>query len=173
MNLRRNSLILLIIFFGFNYAYSEVPHFVDFKKILNQSSAGKKAQEYLKNKLENGIKDLKKREKSIQEEEKKVIQQKKVISSEDYKKKVGDLRTKVSKLQKDRNDLLQSVAKDRKKARDELLKNLNPILKEYMQEKKIRIVLDKKNILAADEDLEITKDIMTLLDKKLRSIKLN
>ena len=108
-----------------------------------------------------------------QESVTKVIQQKKVISSEDYKKKVGDLRTKVSKLQKDRNDLLQSVAKERKKARDELLKNLNPILKEYMQEKKIRVVLDKKNILAGDEDLEITKDIMTLLDKKLKSIKLN
>ena len=173
MNIRGNLLILFILFFGFSYAHSEVSHFVDFKKILNQSSAGKKAQDYLKNKLENGIKDLKKREKSIQEEEKKVIQQKKVLSSEDYIKKVGDLRTKVSKLQKDRNDLLQSVAKDRKKARDELLKNLNPILKEYMQEKKIRIVLDKKNILAADEDLEITKDIMTLLDKKLKSIKLN
>ena len=39
--------------------------------------------------------------------------------------------------------------------------------------KKIRIVMDKKNILLADETLDITKDIMTLLNKKLKSINLN
>ena len=39
--------------------------------------------------------------------------------------------------------------------------------------KKIRIVMDKKNILLADETLDITKDIMALLNKKLKSINLN
>ena len=42
-----------------------------------------------------------------------------------------------------------------------------------MQEKKIRMVVDKKNLLLADENLDITKDIMDLLNKKLKSIKLN
>ena len=39
--------------------------------------------------------------------------------------------------------------------------------------KKIRMVIDKKNILLADETLDITKDIMALLNKKLKSINLN
>ena len=42
-----------------------------------------------------------------------------------------------------------------------------------MNEKRIRMVMDKKNILLADETLDITKDIMTLLNKKLKSINLN
>ena len=42
-----------------------------------------------------------------------------------------------------------------------------------MKEKKIRMVIDKKNILMADKNLEITKDIMALLNKKLKSIDLN
>ena len=42
-----------------------------------------------------------------------------------------------------------------------------------MNEKKIRMVMDKKNILLADETLDITKDIMALLNKKLKSINLN
>ena len=33
--------------------------------------------------------------------------------------------------------------------------------------------MDKKNILLADETLDITKDIMALLNKKLKSINLN
>ena len=54
-----------------------------------------------------------------------------------------------------------------------LLKNLNPIVKNYMQEKNIKIVLDKKSILLGDEKLDITKDIMTSLNSKLKSIKLD
>ena len=46
------------------------------------------------------------------------------------------LRNKVSSLQKERNQLLDTVAKQKAKAKSELLKNLNPIIKGYMQEKK-------------------------------------
>ena len=42
-----------------------------------------------------------------------------------------------------------------------------------MVEKKIRMVIDKKSLLLADESLDVTKDILVLLNKKLKSIKLN
>ena len=152
---------------------AEVPYYLDFKYILNQSEAGKKAQTYLKKKLDNGIKALQKKEKAIQEEERKIIQQKKVISAEEYKKKVTELRNKVASLQKERDSLLTDVSKQRSKAKSELLKNLNPIIKEYMKEKNIRMVLDKKSMLLADDSLDITQDIVKLLNSKLKSIKLN
>ena len=153
--------------------FAEMPYYVDFKYILNQSEAGKKAQLTLKNKLEGGIKKIKIKEKNIQEEEKKIIAQKKIISAEEYKKKVNQLRSKVSVLQKERNKLLDSVSKQRLNARSQLLKNLNPIIREYMVEKKIRMVIDKKSLLLADDNLDITKDIMSILNKKLKSIKFN
>ena len=151
---------------------AEIPYFVDFKYILNQSEAGKKAQKFLKNKLESGLKNLKDKEKKIQQEEIKIIEQKKIISAEEYKKKVSSLRKKVSLLQKERANMLDSVAKQRTSARNELLKNLNPIIRDYMNEKKIRMVVDKKSILLADENLDITDEIITKLNKKLKSINL-
>ena len=45
------------------------------------------------------------------------------------------------------------------------LKNLNPIIKEYMNEKNIRMVVDKKSLLLADENLNITNDIMKKLNQ--------
>ena len=45
------------------------------------------------------------------------------------------MRKKVADLQKQRNSLLSSVADQRAKARNELLKNLNPIISDYMKEK--------------------------------------
>tara|TARA_Y100000768_G_scaffold369580_1_gene334623 strand:- start:1329 stop:1853 length:525 start_codon:yes stop_codon:yes gene_type:complete len=166
------TILSFVLFFNVN-SHADNAYFLDFKLILNESDAGKKAQNFLKSKLENGIKKLKDKEKKLLEEEKKIIQQKKVLSQEEYKKKVEALRGKVSNLQKERNVLLESVAKQRAKARGELLKNLNPIIKDYMNEKKIRMVVDKKSLLLADENLNITKDIMALLNKKLKSINLN
>jgi len=166
--------LVILLFLGFQInLFSQIPYFVDFKYVLNESKAGKDAQIYLKKKLDNGIKDLQSKEKAIQEDERKIIQQKKLISAEEYKKQVTKLREKVTSLQKQRNELLDSVAKQRSQARTELLKNLNPIIKTYMKEKKIRMVLDKKSILLADENLDITKEITDLLNKKLKSIKLN
>ena len=163
----------LILLFSFQAKLFAEIRYVDFKYVLNESKAGKEAQIYLKKKLDNGIKDLKTKEKSIQEEEKKIIQQKKVISAEEYKKQVKALREKVSSLQTQRNNLLDTVAKQRSKARAELLKTLNPIIKNYMKENTVRLVLEKKSILLADENLNITKEITSLLNKKLKSIKLN
>lgn len=168
--------ILLIILIAINFQsslLSDIPHYINFKYILNQSEAGKKAQKVLKTKLDNGIKKLKEKEKSVQEEEKKIIEQKKIISPEEYKKKVESLRNKVSNLQKERNKLLNDVAKQRTNARNQLLKALNPIIKTYMAEKNIKMVIDKKNLLLADDNLDITKDIITKLNQKLKTIKFN
>ncbi len=152
---------------------AELPYYLDFKFILNESVAGKKAQNDLKSKLENGLKDMAKKEKNLQSEEKKIIAQKKLISDDEYKKKVTELRKKVIDLQKAKKKLLDTVAKQRSKARSELLKNLNPVIKEYMQEKKIRYVMDKKSLILADESLDITKDIIKRLNDKIKSVKLN
>ena len=174
MNYFSKKLIFILpIFFIFHSNLnSDVPYFVDFKYILNESKAGKEAQIYLKKKLTNGIKQLKDKEQAIQKAEKKIIEQKKLLSAEEYKKKVTDLRNQVASLQKERNNLMDSVAKQRAKAKSELLKNLNPIIQDYMKEKKIRMVIDKKGILLADENLDLTQEIIELLNKKLKSIKL-
>ena len=172
-NFSKKLIFILAIFFTFHSNLnSDVPYFVDFKYILNESKAGKEAQTYLKKKLTNGIKQLKDKEKAIQKAEKKIIEQKNLLAAEEYKKKVTDLRNQVASLQKERNNLLESVAKQRTKAKSELLKNLNPIIQDYMKEKKIRMVIDKKGILLADENLDLTEEIIELLNKKLKSIKL-
>ena len=41
-----------------------------------------------------------------------------------------------------------------------------------MKEKKIRIVLDKKSLLVADENLDITNEILSRLNQKLKKIDL-
>ena len=57
--------------FDYNYLAADTPYFLDFKKILNQSEAGKKAQTFLKNKLDKGIKNIKDKEKNYKKKREK------------------------------------------------------------------------------------------------------
>ena len=165
-------LILFLVVFLHQQPLKAETYFLNFKSILNESDAGKKANKYLKDQLDQGIKKLKDREKQLQKEEKDIIQQKKVLSPEDYKKKISVLRSKVSNLQKDRNSILETVAKKRRNARKQLIDAINPIVKGYMSEKKIKLVLDKKSILLGDDKLDITNEIMKQLNNKLKTINL-
>ena len=103
LNSKKIFFILFISLIPQKNLIAEIPHWLDFKYILNESDAGKKAQKFLKSKLEKGVKNLQNKEKKLLEEEKKIIQQKKIISAEEYKKEVSSLREKVSSLQKERN----------------------------------------------------------------------
>ena len=149
------------------------PAFVDFSKVLNTSTAGAKAQEFLKKKLESEVKKYNQLEKDIRKEETQIISQKKLISNEEYQKKVKSLREKVAKIQKDKRESFNNIGKMRNKAKVDLLKKLNPIIKKYMEDNKIRLVIDKSSVLLGDSTLDITEEIIGILNKELKSLKLN
>ena len=169
----KKIIFVTIIFLLSNNLKADVPYYLDFNYILNESIAGKKAQTTLKKKLDNGVKSLNQKEKLVQENEKKLIQKKKIISAEEYKKEIENLRSSVSNLQRERSKLINSIGKQKKKAKDELLKNLNPIIKDYMIKNKIRLIMTKKALVLADENLDITQDIIKILNSKLKVIKLD
>ncbi len=148
-------------------------YFVDYSKVMNESTAGKKAQDYLKSLLKNSNKKFSETAKKLKDEENKIISQKNALSKEEYKKKADALRKKVFELNKEREKSIKEVAKKRKKAGDEMLKNLNPILGNYMKENNISVVIDKKNVLMGDKKFEITSQIIEILNKEFKSINLN
>ena len=173
-NLIKIIVLCIILFLPFeNKLLASDIYFVDYSKVMNESTAGKKAQDYLKNLLNNSNKKFKESAKKLKDEENKIISQKNALSKEEYKKKADALRKKVFDLNKEREKSIRDVASKRKKAGDEMLKNLNPILGKYMEENKISVVIDKKNVLMGDKKYEITSQIISILNKELKSINLN
>ncbi len=164
--------ILVSCVYSSNLLASDV-YFIDYSKVMNESKAGKKAQESLKKILVNSNKKFNETAKKLKEEENKIISQKNVLSKDDYKKKVDELRKKVFALNKEREKNIKEVASKRKKAGDEMLKNLNPILGKYMEDNNISVVIDKKNVLMGNKKFEITSQIIELLNKNLKSLNLN
>ena len=77
--------ILIIFYLSFQNSNAGSPYFIYFKYILNESKAGKKAQEFLKSKLQNGLNDLKRKKRKFKKK-KTNNTTKKLISQEEYKK---------------------------------------------------------------------------------------
>ena len=102
-----------------------------------------------------------------------LITQKKTLSPEDYKKKVSALRKKNADFQKRRRTASGDFVKKKNNARNELLKALNPILKKYMDDNNITMILNEKNVILANSKVDLTSKIIELLNKELKSIKLN
>ena len=174
----KNIYKIIILFFLFtsifekNVLANDV-YFIDYSKVMNESTAGKKAQKTLKDLLTSSNKKFNDTAKKLKEEENKIISQKNVLTKEDYRKKADALRKKVFELNKQREKSLKDIAGKRKKAGDEMLKNLNPILGKYMKENNISVVIDKKNVLMGNKKFEITSQIIGILNKEFKSINLN
>ena len=162
----------LFIIFSTQLSLTDTVYVLDVSKVLNTSKAGKEAQEFLKKKIESDNKKFQSLEKKLLDKEKNIISKKNVLSNDEYKKQIESLRKEVSKLQSDKKNSLNYIARARAKARSDLIKTLNPILQEYMKSNNIRTVIDKKNVILADTKLDITSPIISELNKKLKSLNL-
>ena len=147
--------------------------YLDVEKIMQESIAGKSIIKEIKKKRELSISQFKKTEKDIFEKEKKLISQKNVLNNEEFKKKLKDLRNDISNYQKNRNKVLNNIKRTRVKASTNLIKKLTPILESYSKEKSIRIIIQKKQIVMGNKEDDITSDILDLVNKKIKSIKID
>jgi len=145
---------------------------LDLKYVLNNSKAGKGAQDFLKKSFNDNAKKFANIEKSLKDEEKDLIEKKTVLSKEDYIKKSKGLREKVMKYQTERRSSLDKIAKQRAESKAKLLKVLTPIIDEYINSNQISLVIDKKDMLGGLKEYDITKVIVDKLDKKLPSLNL-
>lgn len=170
--MKKFILAALFIIFSTQLSLTDTVYVLDVSKVLNTSKAGKEAQEFLKKKIESDNKKFQSLEKKLLDKEKNIISKKNVLSNDEYKKQIESLRKEVSKLQSDKKNSLNYIARARAKARSDLIKALNPILKEYMKSNNIRTVIDKKNVILADTKLDITSPIISELNKKLKSLNL-
>jgi outer membrane protein len=165
-------LFIIFLFFNIQNLHAGNVYFIDFNKVLNESIAGKKAQDSLKKKFSTESGKFNNIEKSLIEKEREIISKRKILAKEEYQKQVIQLRKDVTKVQKDKKNSLNNLGKMRAKARTELLSKLNPILKAYMEKNKIQIVIDKKEVLYGNSVLEITNQIMEILNKEVKSLNL-
>ena len=165
--------LFLILIYPFNLMAENQVYFINLKKVLNESKAGSAAQEKLVKEFENQDKKFKNESNALKKQETELINQRKTLSADEYKKKVSSLRKKSVDFQNRRRNASSNFVKKKNNARNQLLKSLNPILQKYMDENGIMMIMNEKNVILANSKVDLTNTIIDLLNKELKSIKLN
>ena len=118
--------------------------YLDMKFVLNNSKAGKGAQDFLKESFKKNQKNFLDEENALKKEESDLLAQKTILTTEEYQKKTDNLRKKVIDYQSQRRTSLEKITTQRAEARQKLLEKLDPILKTYIKENDISLIIDKK-----------------------------
>ena len=145
---------------------------LDLKHVLNNSKAGKSAQDFLKKSYNNNLKKYADMEKALKKEEQDLLTKKTVLSKEEYTKKTDALRKKVIDFQSQRRSAIDKIATQRSNSRETLIQALDPILDAYIKENNIALVVDKKVALGGLPENDITTIITEKLNKTLPSLNL-
>ena len=166
-------LVVTSFLFICTYSFAEQKIvYLDMKFVLNNSKAGKDAQDYLQGVLKKSQDKFNKIESGLKKEEQDLISKKNSLSKDDYKTKSDALRKKVIDYQKERKNTVDSLTKKRATARKQLLDTLNPIINTYVDENGVSLVIDKKDVVVGKADLDITNIIVEKLNSKLPSLNL-
>ena len=167
------SSILVIFLFFTNTVFSEQKiSFIDMDKVISTSKSGSSILKQLTDLNKKNLKFLKDEEKKFQEKEKKLISQKNIISENDFKNKVNELKYEIKNYNPNRNKMLTDFNKLKIDNTNNLLKLINPILVKFSNDKGIAIILQKKDLVVAKTELDITDEIIKIVNLEIKEFKI-
>ena len=165
--------VLIIFSFLTNPVISEQKiGFINMNKVISTSNSGSsilKQQTELNNK---NSKVLKNEENKFKQEETKLISQKNIISDADFKKKVDELKSKIEDYNKNRDKMIKDFNKLKIDNTNKLLKLINPILLKFSNDNEISIILQKKNLVIGKTELDITEEVIKIVNIEVKEFKI-
>ena len=167
------SLSFIFVFFILlsSNLFAEKIVYLNIEKIMKTSKAGKSIIKKINETNEENLKKFKKIEEDLKNDEQDLISKKNILSEEEFKKKFDLLKKKINDYKILRQNSIQDITTKRRNASSEFFKKINPILGKYAADNNISFILQKKNIIMGKTELDITDDVLKIIDKEVSKIK--
>ena len=146
--------------------------YLDIQYIIDNSNLGKFYKTKIKIKQDNNNEILQSEQKKLKEKEQEINNQKNILKKEELNKQFVEFNNLVVKYKELRKELNNSIVKEKKNYSAEILRILNPLLTNYVENNNINLVVDKKNILVGIKSLDITTTLLDILNKETEERKL-
>ena len=167
--MKKIILTILLFFFYNNNIYANNIVYLDIQYIIDNSEIGIFYKNKIKLVQDQNNSNLKKDEDKIKNKETEINNQKNILSNDEIKKKVSNLNELIKKYQIKRNEYNSKVIELKKKYTSKIINQLNPLLTQYVDKNDIKLVVDKKNILVGIKSLDVTKDILKILNEQTKN----
>ena len=141
-------------------------------RLVSVSKPGSSIFNQLKDINNKNTNFLKNEEINLKEKEKKLITQKNIISDADFQNKINELKSEVNNYNQNRIQIIEKFNKLKVENTNKLLKLINSILVKFSDEKKISIILQKKNLIIGKTELDITDEIIKIVDNEIKEFKI-
>ena len=167
--LKKYILILSIFFFSItSLNASEKIAFIDVDYILNNSNLGKLIFKELETINKENIKKLSQREILIKQKKDSINKTKNISSKEQLEKDILNFNNDVEKFRSEKDKILKDFKLLKETKLDNFLKKINPIIQDYMKKNSIDIVLEKKQIFIGSSSVDITDEIIKLVNENVK-----
>ncbi len=168
MFLNKKFFILFILFFfKLNLINaSEKTAFLDLDYVLNNSNLGKKIYKDLETINKKIFSEFKLKEKNIKEKRDTINKTKNIASKEKLEEDIEIFNQEVDSYKQEKNKIMMDFQKLKNKKLDNFLKNITPLIQDYMAENSIDILLEKKNIFIGKDTKDITNEIIKIINTK-------
>ena len=160
-------LIVLMIFISTSNSEDRIVY-LDLDNVVSNTKAGKLILSELEKSKNSALLRFEKREKDLKKIEDEIKKQKNVISEDEFKKRLVEFRKEITKFRKDKQKVINEFNQKKQIEFAEFFKKITPIIEQYVSEKKIDIVLDKKNVFVASKKKDITQEIINIIDSKIK-----
>tara|TARA_B100000123_G_scaffold58382_1_gene40671 strand:- start:410 stop:934 length:525 start_codon:yes stop_codon:yes gene_type:complete len=164
----KKFLLIFVLFFFQNNAFSKNIVYLDIQYIIDNSDLGIFYKSKINKLTDNNKENLKIKKNEIKLKEEEINNQKNLLSKDEIEKKIVSLNKLVKNYQIEQNKKNKLVIDEKKIYTSKILKLLNPLLTNYVEKNKITLVVDKKNILIGIKSLDITPDILKILNDETK-----
>ena len=161
----------ILLVFNISKINAEQIVYINMEKIMKQSKAGKHIIDKISKSNEKNINKFKKIEEDLKKQEQDLISKKNVISQNEFQTKLDNLKKKISEYRSKRQNIIKESTKKRVQASAEFSQKIKPILGDYAAKNNISIIVQKKNIIMGKKELDITDDVLKIVDEKITKIK--
>ena len=160
--LKFNIFFFIIFFFSSIQAYSETNiALINLENVLQKSNIGKS--------ILNEIDELNsKNENELKKFEEEIKKKQNIISKEEFQKEVNILKDKVTLYRKTKDEMVKNFENKRNQKLSIFFEKINPIIKDYMDEHSIDILLERKNVFIGKINSDITEKIINEVNKKFK-----
>ena len=157
--------------FSLNQSSNAQIVYIDLNSILINSNVGKSLNTHLKKIRDEYLNKFNKIEKSLIQKEKQLLSQKNIIAKNEFDLMLEKLSNEVKKYRSEKKLSQDNLNEVKIKNSKKIIEYLNPIITEYVNTNSISLVIPKKNIIVGKKKLDITNEIINLLNLEATNIK--
>jgi outer membrane protein len=170
------AFLIALAFFANNGALAEgLPPatiaVLDFQYVIRESEAAKDIRRQLQSIRERYQAEIMATESDLRRQEQELKQQQAVLTPQAFNDKRQEFERKVIDVQRRVQDRARELDRAFNAAMAEVQKAVIPIVKEMTVQRNFNVVVDKSQVLFAKKTLDITEDVVVILNQRLSSVK--